>query len=83
MKKLSVFALASFLTLTGAANAQTSFDLNAMPLGDFPVAVDNAPTGSVSEKLQKRIIERDGSKITQFFTVDKNGKETIVSEKAN
>ncbi len=83
MKKFSLMTLAALIALTGAANAQTGFDLNAMPLGDFPVAVDKTPTGSVGERLQKRVITRDGAAVTQFFTVDESGKVTIVSEKTN
>ncbi|MGL4490669.1 MAG: hypothetical protein ACRCU5_14615 [Rhizobiaceae bacterium] len=83
MKKFSLATLAALIALTGAANAQTGFDLNAMPLGEFPTAVDKTSTGSVGEKLQSRVITRDGVAVTQFFTVDVNGEETIVSEKTN
>ncbi len=83
MKKFSLITLATLVALTGAANAQTGFDLNAMPLGQFPTAIDKAPTGSIGQKLQKRVITRDGQSVTQYFTVDESGEVTIVSEKAN
>lgn len=83
MNKIMMITLASLIALTGAANAQTGFDLNAMPLGEFPVTVDKAPTGSIGAKLQKRVITRGGADVTQFFTIDESGKVTIVSEKTN
>jgi hypothetical protein len=83
MKRIMLITLASLIALTSAARAQTGFDLNAMPLGEFPTTIDKARTGSIGTHVQKRIIIRDGASFTQFFTVDENGKMAIISEKAN
>jgi hypothetical protein len=82
MKKISLLALASLIALSGVASAQ-SFDLNAMPLGQFPSVTDKVSTGSIGAPLKKRVIVRDGANVTQFYTVDDNGDVTVVSEKAN
>ena len=82
MKKISLIALSFLIAVSGAASAQ-SFDLNAMPLGQFPSVTDKTSTGSIGAPLKKRVIVRDGESITQFFTVGENGDVTIVSEKAN
>jgi hypothetical protein len=80
MKKISLIALSALIALSGAANAQTGFDINAMPIGNIPGAVDKAPTGSIGVKLQKRVVLHDGVSVTQFFTIAEDGKVTIVSE---
>jgi hypothetical protein len=82
MKKISLLALASLVALSGFASAQ-SFDINAMPLGQFPTVADTVSTGSIGAPLKKRVIVRDGANVTQFYTVDENGDVKIVSEKAN
>jgi hypothetical protein len=82
MKKISLIAIASLIAVSGVANAQ-SFDLNAMPLGQFPSMTDKVSTGSIGAPLKKRVIVRDGANVTQFFTVDDNGDMTIVLEKKN
>ena len=82
MKKISLIAAASLIALSSAASAQ-SFDLNAMPLGQFPSLTDKTSTGSIGSPLKKRIIVRDGASVTQYFTVGENGDVTIVSEKKN
>lgn len=82
MKKISLVAISLLVAATGFASAQ-SFDINTMPLGNIPSAsVDKASTGSIdAPSLQKRVIKRTGPDLVQYFTVDANGKETIVSEK--
>ena len=82
MKKISLIALSLLIAVSGAASAQ-SFDLNSMPLGQFPSITDNTATGSIGAPLKKRMIVHDGVNVTQFFTVDENGDVTIVSEKKN
>ena len=82
MKKTSLIALSLLIAASGAASAQ-SFDLNSMPLGQFPSATDNTATGSIGAPLKKRMIVRDGVNVTQLFTVDENGDVRIVSEKKN
>ncbi len=80
MKKISLIALSTLIALSGAASAQ-SFDINTMPLSQFPSMTDNASTGSIGYPLKKRVIVRDGANVTQFYTVDDNGDVKIVSEK--
>ncbi len=80
MKKISLIALSTLIALSGAASAQ-SFDINAMPLSQFPVATDMNATGSIGHPLKKRMIVRDGANVTQFYTVDDNGDVKVVSEK--
>lgn len=82
MKKIAIATLAALVALQGSAFAQ-SFDLNALPLSQFPAAVDNASTGSIGARLHQRIVRHDGASFTQFYTVDAKGNETIVSEKRN
>lgn len=82
MKKITLTALAALIAFSGVASAQ-AFDINAMPLGNFPAMTDKASTGSIGHALKKRVIVRDGAKITQFFTVDANGDVTVISEAAN
>jgi hypothetical protein len=83
MKKISLVAIASLLTLSSAASAQ-SFDINAWPLGSIPSATDKTPTGSIAaKKLFKRQIERDGATVTQYYTVAGDGSAVVVSEEAN
>ncbi len=82
MKKISLVAFASLIALSGVAGAQ-SFDINAMPLSSIPTATDNTATGSIGAPVKKRVVVRDGVKVTQLFTVDQNGDLNIVSEKAN
>ena len=80
MKKISLIALSALIAVSGAASAQT-FDINAMPLGQFPSMTDNASTGSIGTPLKKRVIVRDGANVTQFYTVNDNGDVKVVSEK--
>lgn len=84
MKKISLVAMSLLIAATGVAGAQ-SFDIAAMPLGNIPsTSVDKASTGSIdAPRLQKRVIKRAGPDLVQYFTIDANGKETIVSEKSN
>ena len=84
MKNISLVAISLLVAATGVASAQ-SFDISAMPLGNIPSAVvDKASTGSIdAPRLQKRVIKRAGPDLVQYFTVDANGVETIVSEKSN
>lgn len=82
MKKLSLIALASLIALSSAASAQ-SFDLNSMPLGEFPSRLDATETGSVAQrKVFIRTIDRDGISVTQRYTVTNDGAVTIISEQA-
>lgn len=80
MKKISLVALGALIALSGAASAQ-SFDINAMPLGQFPSMTDTVATGSIGNPLKKRVIVRDGANVTQFYTVDDDGDVKVVSEK--
>lgn len=80
MKKISLIAIASLIAVSGVASAQ-SFDINAMPLGQFSSMTDKTATGSIGAPLKKRVIVRDGVNVTQYYNVDENGKVTIVSEK--
>ena len=82
MKKFAVVTLAALVALQGSAFAQ-SFDLSAMPLGQFPTATDDVSTGSIGARLFKRLVKHDGTSYTQFYTVGGDGRETIVSEKKN
>jgi hypothetical protein len=83
MKKTSLVAIASLLALSSAASAQ-SFDINTMPLGDIPAKMDNAPTGSIAaKKVFERTIKRDGVKVTQYYTIAKDGSDMVLSEEAN
>ena len=82
MKKIVVATLAALVSLQGVAFAQ-SFDLNSLPLGQFPTATDSEATGSIGARLLKRVVRDDGATYTQFYTVDANGQENIVSEKKN
>ena len=79
MKTFAIATFTALFALQGAAFAQ-SFDLNAMPLGQFPVAADTMSTGSVGARLLKRVVAHDGASYVQFYTVDADGRETIVSE---
>lgn len=84
MKKISLVAMSLLLAATGFAGAQ-SFDIGSLPMGNFPAAsVDKASTGSIdAPRLQKRVIKRDGPDLVQYFTVDADGNERIISEKSN
>jgi hypothetical protein len=82
MKKISLIAFASLIALSSAAQAQT-IDLNSMPLGSFPPNLDSAETGSIAaKKVFIRTIDRDGTSVTQRYTVANDGAVTIVSEQA-
>lgn len=82
MKKLALVTLSALIASAPIASAQ-SFDVGAMPLGQFPAATDNAATGSIGAPLNKRTIERDGVAFTQFYKLDEKGKTVIVSEEVN
>lgn len=84
MKKISLVAISLLVAATGIASAQ-SFDINTLPLSSIPsTSVDKSATGSIdAPRLQKRVIKRAGPDLVQYFTVDANGVETIVSEKSN
>jgi hypothetical protein len=82
MKKFSLIAFASLIALSSAAQAQ-SFDLNSMPLGNVPQKLDSAETGSIAaKKVFVRTIDRDGTTVTQRYTVANDGAVTIISEQA-
>jgi hypothetical protein len=84
MKKISLVAMSLLLAATGISSAQ-SFDIGSLPMGNFPAAsVDKDSTGSIdAPRLQKRVVKCAGPDLVQYFTVDANGVETIVSEKSN
>ena len=82
MKKIVFATLAALISLQGVASAQ-SFDLNSLPLGQFPTATDSESTGSIGARLLKRVVLHDGASYTQFYTIDADGQENIVSEKKN
>lgn len=79
MKKYALVTLSALIASISFASAQT-FDLNSMPLGQFPSSTDASPTGSIGVQLKKRVVVRDGETITQYFNVDTEGKIVIVSE---
>ena len=82
MKKFALANLSALIASASIASAQ-SFDVSTMPLGQFPVATDNAATGSIGAPLKKRVVERDGVAINQFYKLDGEGHAVIVSEDAN
>lgn len=82
MKKFALVTLSALIASASIASAQ-SFDVSAMPLGQFPAATDTAATGSIGAQLNKRVVERGGVSITQFYKLDANGKAVIVSEDTN
>mgnify|MGYP003526710272 CR=1 FL=1 len=82
MKKFALVTLSALVASASIAGADT-FSVTSMPLGQFPVATDNAATGSIGAPLKKRVVERDGVAITQFYKLDAKGNSVIVSEDAN
>jgi hypothetical protein len=82
MKRFPLIAFASLIALSSAAQAQT-IDLNSMPLGNFPPKLDSAETGSIPvKKVLIRTIDREGTQVTQRYTVASDGAVTVISEQA-
>ena len=82
MKKFAFVTLSALIASASIASAQ-SFDVSSMPLGQFPSATDNTATGSIGAPLKKRLVERDGVAVTQFYKLDAKGNAVVVSETAN
>jgi hypothetical protein len=82
MKKIALVTLSALIASASIASADT-FSVTTMPLGQFPAATDNSPTGSIGAPLKKRTVERDGVAVTQFYKLDANGNTVVVSESAN
>ena len=82
MKRFSLIAFAALIALSSAAQAQF-IDLNSMPLGNVAPKLDSAETGSIpAKKVFVRTIDRDGTSVTQRYTVANDGAVTIISEQA-
>lgn len=82
MKKFALVTLSALIASASIASADT-FSVNSMPLGQFPAATDNNPTGSIGAPLKKRTVERDGVAVTQFYKLDAKGNAVVVSEETN
>jgi hypothetical protein len=79
MKKFALATLSALIASASIASAD-SFSVTSMPLSAIPATTDNIATGSVGAPLKKRVIERDGAAVTQFYTVDGKGNAVVVSE---
>jgi hypothetical protein len=82
MKKFALVTLSALIASASIASAQ-SFDVSSMPLGQFPSATDNTATGSIGAQLKKRVVERDGVAVTQFYKLDAKGNAVVISEDTN